>query len=204
MIDTRESGSGIELNLSSGFTVFVKPLPPYYIDVIEEILPLPEFPTRKIVLAAGDIAEWPYEPTDEAASPDHEDYTLYAKWKSVKIQRESILQKRDKARKDFLLSNCVRVVTGPVKYESDDWVNRVEAAFENYTVPEHEGKRLLIFLKTQVIATPEELEVIINYALSPEVTVQGIINALQGFRDKVEKQKSARHYKKQIRRNGGL
>lgn len=184
------------LNLVSGFHIRVKPLPPYYVDLIEDVLPLPEFPTRKLVLAAGDVAEWPYEPKDEAADPGHEDYSLYMKWKSVERERESITKKRDKARKDFLISNCVVVDDGPIDFQGDDWVNKVEAAFEDYEVPAHYGKRLLVFLKTQVISTPDELELILGFALQQEATMQGIVHALQGFQHKVEEARSFNGHKK--------
>ena len=198
------SGSGVALALSSGFHIQVKPLPPYYIDLIEDVLPLPEFPTRKLVLAAGDVAEWPYEPKEEVADPSHEDYSLYMKWKSVEREREAILKKRDKARKDFLISNCVTIVDGPVEFNDDLWVNKVEAAFEDYEVPTHHGKRLLVFLKTQVISTPEELELILGFALQQEATMQGIVHALQGFQHKVEERKSSDGHKRSQTRKSGL
>jgi hypothetical protein len=195
-VTDENSGSGVVLNLVSGFHIRVKPLPPYYVDLIEDVLPLPEFPTRKLVLAAGDVAEWPYEPKDEAADPGHEDYSLYMKWKSVERERESITKKRDKARKDFLISNCVVVDDGPIDFQGDDWVNKVEAAFEDYEVPAHYGKRLLVFLKTQVISTPDELELILGFALQQEATMQGIVHALQGFQHKVEEARSFNGHKK--------
>lgn len=178
--------SGHRLTLVSGFTVDVHPLPPYYKDLIEEQYPLPDYPMRKISLAAGDVIDWPYDPPEQMPVEGSEDYDLYLRWKSVHAQREFVEEKRVKAKTDYLLATCVEIVDGPELVESQTWVSKVEAAFPDYKVPEHPGKRLLIFLKTQVITSPQELELLISLALSPEVTMQGIVRALQGFQDILE------------------
>ncbi len=152
------------------------------------------------MLAAGDVADWPYEPTKEAEDPGHEDHQLYLKWKSIERERELTNIKRDRARKDFLLSTCVDVLDGPIEFESEDWMDKVEAAFEDYVVPEHYGKRLLVFLKTQVITTPEEFEMILGYSLSQEVSMQGIIRALQGFQHSVEKERPDKRHRRTSKR----
>lgn len=187
MTDTKTEPHGIKLPLSSGFIVFVKPLPPYYKDIINETLPMPEYPSRKIVLSAGDIIDWPYEPPDEPLEAGHEDYELYISWKSIDEKRERIVKLRKKARMDFLLVNCVNVLEGPIQLEDDEWVKRIEASFSDgdYSVPEHWGKRYLIFIKSQVITTTVEMETILQYSLSPEVSMQGILNALHGFRSEM-------------------
>lgn len=178
---------GIKLPLSSGFIVFVKPLPPYYKDIINETLLMPEYPCRKIDLAAGDVIDWPYEPPEEPLEAGHEDYELYISWKSIDEERKRVEVSRKKARMDFLLVNCVNVLDGPVKFEDDEWIKRVEASFSDgdYAMPEHWGKRYLVFIKSQVITTMVEMETILQYALSPEVSMQGIINALRGFRSEM-------------------
>jgi len=184
----RKSGSGvgnrpvgIDVSLDSGFVVRVHPLPPYYKDLIEEQFPLPDYPTRSIVLASGDTVPWPYKPPQEEVGSESEDYDLYVKWKYANDVRSLVTEQREKARINFLLANCVQVISGPIRVESEEWKLRVEAAFPDYHVPEHRGKLLLVFLQTQVITSTQELENIIQLALSSEVSVQGIMRALQGF-----------------------
>lgn len=178
----RES-AGHEIDLQSGFTVRVKPLPPYYKDLINDNFPLRDYPTRKIRLAAGDVVDWPYKPSEEEPSKDDEDYDLWITWHAVDRDREDTEKQRTRARNDFLLANCVEVLEGPVDFEDDEWVYKVEAAFQeqNYTVPEHPGARLLVFLKTQVITDPTEFEVLVQLSIAPEVRMQGVLNALRGF-----------------------
>jgi hypothetical protein len=178
---------GVRLDLSSGFTVSIKPLPPYYKELIDEVMPLPEYPTRKISLAAGDVIDWQYDPPAEALLETHPDYNLYVKWKSVDAERQKVEERRKRARQDFLIANCVKVVTGPLKLWDNDWAHAVEAAFPGYTVPTHPGKRMLVFLKTQVILSVQEMEMIIEVCTSPEASMQGIINALRGFQDNMAK-----------------
>lgn len=175
-------------NLSSGYTINVKPLPPYYKDLVDDRFPLLEYPQRKIVLKSGDVINWPYSPSDDEPMPDEDDpdYGLYMSWKSVDIENLAIMAKRKRAKMDFLLANCVEIVSGPESIEDEQWTYRVEAAFDGYEVPEHPGKRLVVFIKTQVILESHEMEMVLNLCTSPEATMQGIMNALRGFRDNME------------------
>ena len=176
----------VRMDTHSGFVIEIKPLPPYYLDVIEEVLIMPSYPARIITLASGDQIPWDYKPEEGIElEPGDDDYDLWAKWMAVDKARGDVSKARELAKRNFLLSNCVRVITGPVHVKNQDWVDKVEAAFPDYTMPEHPGKRLLIFLKTQVISSPEEMEIIIYNAVSREVTMQGIMSALQGFQHKV-------------------
>lgn len=177
---------GQELSLSSGYTVFIRPLPPYYKDLIEQQLPMPEYPNRKIKLFAGDEVDWPYEPPKEDISKDHEDYELFVKWHQVDRMRKEVEKIRSVVRVDYLLSMCVDVVDGQYTVEDVEWAERLEAAFDNFKVPEHKGKRYLYFLKHIVITNSDEFSMIISLSTSPEVTMQGIINALRGFQHQVE------------------
>ena len=173
---------GIRLTLSSGFTVLVKPLPPYYLDFIDDQFPYAKYPQRKLKLAAGDILEIEYLlPDSVPAHSNVEEYELYINYKAVEVKNVEITKMRERARIDFLLSNCVTVEDGPVKFEDKDWALKVEAAFPNYKVPEHPGKRMLAFLKSNVILQAEERSAIIETSCFQEVNLQGIIDALQGF-----------------------
>ena len=173
---------GIRLTLSSGFTVLVKPLPPYYLDFIEEQFPLKKYPTRKMKLIAGDIIDIEYLiPNSVPEASNVEEYELYISYKNAEAKNDEIEVLREKARTDFLLSNCVVIESGPIELSSEDWVNRVEAAFPNYKVSTHPGKRLLAFLKSNVIVDAKERSAIIESACYQEVNLQGIIDALLGF-----------------------
>lgn len=167
--------------MKSGFVVRVKALPPYYKDLLDDTIPLPEYPTRTIILAAGDEIEWPYEPKEEHFDPDHEDYELYVRWKAVDEERNQLTELRKKARRDFLLSNCVDVVEGPYDLDDVEWVQRVEAAFEDWSVPTHPGRKYLIFLLTQVITDAEDMELVMKLSTAAEVSMQGVLNALRSF-----------------------
>jgi hypothetical protein len=167
--------------MKSGFTVRVKSLPPYYKDLIDDTIPLPEYPTRTITLAAGDEVEWPYEPKEEHFEPDHEDYELYVRWKAVDEDIEKLTKLRKTSRRNFLLSNCVDVVDGPYDLDDVEWVQRVEATFEDWSVPTHPGRKYLIFLMTQVITNAEDMEMVIQLSTAAEVSMQGVLNALRSF-----------------------
>ena len=181
----------VRFELSSGFTVSVKPLPPYYLDFVEDKLPLEKFPMRKLNLASGESFDIDYIPPDKIPeSSSTEEYELYLAFKSVEKKNAEIIRKRERLRSDFLLSNCVVVESGPVKFEDKDWVYRLEASLPDYKVPEHPGQRLLAFLKSNVITTIKEREIIVEVACFPEVNLQGIVDALQGFRNKVGREAS--------------
>lgn len=182
---------GIELPLSSGFTVLVKPLPPYYLDFIDDEIPLLKFPVRKLKLVSGDTVDLEYMPPD-AVPPENnvEEYELYVKYMVIHKKNAELQKLRDRARSDFLLSNCVSIVSGPVDYEDTAWVVKLEASFKDYKVPSHAGKRMLAFLKSNVITSTTEKETIVSTACFQEVNLQGIIDALRGFQSSMEQQAS--------------
>jgi hypothetical protein len=168
--------------LSSGFTISVKPLSPYYMDFIEDVFKFPEYPKRKIKLTSGDIIDYEYIPPEIPPTDAGEDLDLYLKYKVVESNISKIEVYRKRAKMDFLLSTCVTIEDGPIDYASKDWEYRLEAAFPNYTIPTHEGKRRLAFLKGIAITSTTEMELVIQRCLHQEVDMQSIINALQGFR----------------------
>jgi hypothetical protein len=170
----KETLNSATIELKSGFTVRITPLPPYYKDLIDDTIPLPDYPTRTITLAAGDEIDWPYEPKEEH-------FELYVRWKAVDIEREELAKLRNRARSDFLLSNCVSVVDGPYDVDDIEWAQKVEAAFEDWRVPTHPGRRYLIFLRTQVLTDTEDLELVIRLSTAAEVTYQGVLHALRTF-----------------------
>ena len=172
----------ITKKLSSGYTVRIKPLPPYYAELIENQLQMPDYPVRHLELASGDIVDVPYNGADKVVKIGDEDYELQMKWNAVEKQRYEIKMRRNVARVNYLLAVCVDVIAADVscKYDSD-WVTSLEAAFDNFKVPKHAGKRKLLYLKHVVITTVEEMTDVINLCVSREVSTQGIENALHGF-----------------------
>jgi hypothetical protein len=199
MMDTNPNPNGyrnpveVRLETSSGFVLYIRPLPPYYLDVVKEQLPMPDYPKRVIKLASGDKIPWDYTPEEGAElDPSHDDYELWMKWKVVDTQRLQVAQDREIARRKFLLSNCVRVESGPYTVDDDDWVYKVEAAFKDYTIPTHPGKRMLMFLITQVITSSQEMEVIVSSAVHKEVSMQSIVDALQRFQHNLEETSNIR------------
>ena len=172
------------LSLSSGYTVSVQPLPPYYVDFIEDELPYFDYPKRKLQLAAGDVVGIEYTPPEASPNVDNvEEFELYARWQSAKQANIKIDKLRERVRRDFLLSTCVMIIDGPLDVNSDVWVLQVEASFKDYKVPVHFGKRILAFLKSQVIRSDKDYKDIINSAMFPEVSMQGVEDSLRGFQN---------------------
>ena len=177
--------------LPSGFTISITPLPPYYADIIEDMYPEREYPSRMIKLHAGDIYKEPYELPDE--EPDHEDeeyYGLWLLWHEVDEYNEDIKKKKLRSKRDLLLSLCVNILDGPIDIDDEEWVERIEAPFveegkEKGVVLKHEGQKLLLFLKYVVITDMESHKLIMNDAMFPEVSMQGVSHALHKFRDNV-------------------
>ena len=183
---------GIKMVMSSGFTILVKPLPPYYLDFIDEQIPLQELPKRKLHLASGDVIEIEYLPPEAVPDSENvEEYELYLEYKATIDKNLELDKKRERARSDFLLSNCVYIESGPIDFNSQDWVTRLEASFQNYSVPQHPGKRLLAFLKSNVILHTEERSAIVETACFQEVNLQGIIDALCGFQLEMERKEAS-------------
>lgn len=168
--------------LSSGFTISVKPLPPYYMDIIEDAIPLLDYPLRTVRLMAGDVDHWPYKPpSDLPDESDTEEYELYMRWCAADIGNEDRQRKRKRAKRDLLLSLCVTIDDGPSSVDDQDWVHRVEGAFEDFKVPTHVGQRRLVFLKSQVILEISEFEMIAGLATYAEISMQGVSSAMEGF-----------------------
>lgn len=181
----------ITRTLPSGFTVSTTPVPPYYADIIEDLYPVRKFPTRKVVLLAGDIYDEPYDPPDE--EPDHEDleqYGLWLKWHEVEEYNEDLKKRKLRLKRDLLLSMCVNILDGPIDIDDSEWIERLEAPFveegkERSVILNHQGQKRLLFLKYIVITDLESLELILNDAVFKEVNMQGISHALHNFRGEV-------------------
>jgi hypothetical protein len=189
---------GVKIPLSSGFVVLVKPLPPYYLDFIDQELPLKPYPKRKLRLASGSTIDVDYQPPDELPkAEDKEEYELYLTYRIALQDNVKLTEQRNVIRVDFLVANCVEIISGPIEFDSIDWVNRLEAAFPDYKVPTHAGKRMLAFMKSNVILLPEERNAIVKIACFQEVNLQGIIDALQGFQSNMERPTFVQHNIKQ-------
>lgn len=186
--------TGMTFELSSGFEVFVTPLPPYYKDIIFDRFPLRDYPKYMFETLAGDKVPWPYKPPEEMPDPDEDQqgWELYMQWHAVDEFNKDQEKRRERAKIDFLIANCVTIRDGPYDIEDTEWMDRVEAAFPGMTVPEHAGECMLLFLKTQVITTVDEAELIMESCTSPEVSAQGIRIALENFRRNMERQESER------------
>lgn len=179
----------IERTLSSGFKIAITPLPPYYADIIEDLYPLLDYPAREIKLMAGDIFREPYEPGEIAPDPleDEEGYGLWLRWHEVDEYNEITKKKRVRAKRDLLFSLCVNILDGPVDIKDKEWLERLEAPFvedkiQNDVVLAHAGQKRLLFLKYVVITDKEAHDLVINDAMFPEVSLEGIGHALSGFR----------------------
>lgn len=163
----------------------MKPLPPYYMDIVEMVYPLLDKPKREITLLAGDKYYEKYEMPDEPPDISDADYELYVKTKYVEERNEEIKEMRKRARRDLLLSTCIEILDGPEKPEDEQWVQELEAPFQDmdFQMAEHEGFRRLMFIKMRVLTDTQDASNVQAAALYEEVSEQGITSALQGFRN---------------------
>jgi hypothetical protein len=173
------------LDLTSGFTIKVKPLPPYYNDFIEDALPLKPLPTRKLTLLAGDPVEVEYIKPD-TFPPDPAEQELYLLYTLATDENKKLEAKRQKSKRDYLIVNCIEIVDGPYKVTDQEWVTTLESSLPGYKVPAELGMRFVVFVKTQVITTQVELDEIFTASMYPEVNIQGILAALSHFPDRIQ------------------
>jgi hypothetical protein len=180
------SGLFAEINLSSGFVVRVRALPPYYKDFIEDALPYIPIPKRTLHLLAGDVTTVEYI-VPETFPEEPEELELYLQYKTALEKNKEIDIQRGKARMNFLLVNCVEVVSGPTTIDDPTWISKLEMSLPNYKVPTDQGLRYVAFVKSQVITSQPEMEAILNAALYTEVDMQGVIAALHHFQDTISR-----------------
>lgn len=171
--------------LRSGFTIGVKPLPPYYMDLLDMAYPLLDMPKRRVHLLAGDTYEYKYDMPEEPPGEGDEDYDIYMQAKYVLERNEELRQVRQSARRDMLLSNCVEILEGHEEYTDEAWVQEVEAfaAADDFHLPNHPGLRRLLFIKMRVLTDTKDAQQVVGAALYEEVSEQGIYSALRGFQD---------------------
>lgn len=148
------------------------------------VLPHPPLPKRRVVLAAGDVAEYDYVMPDVEPPSGDEDYPLYIKTVAAKQSRTDIDKQRHVARTDFLLSMCVNVKDGPISITDESWVQSLEAAFVDYgyRLSKHPGARKLAFIKYVVITSKEDRDWILESATYAEVSMPGIASAMIGYK----------------------
>jgi len=191
------SGVSSILQLSSGFTIEVRPLPPYYLDFMDDALPYLDPVKREIVLAAGDIHTINYTvPETPPDVSDAEEYALYVKHIEIAQKNQEILTIRDRSRRDYLLVSCVEVKEGPVDINDNEWLERLLTSMPEIEPPATPQKRKLMFLKAVVIGSQSDYAAIIQASLFQEVNMQGVTSALRGFRSQVVEQKHRRRHGK--------
>lgn len=173
--------SGTRLKLPSGFTVTVRMLGPYALDPLADMFKDPGPVKRKVTLLAGDIEYWPYTFPEKVPDKDNdpEEYELYMRYINRNMERQELREKFARARRDFLLLNCVTVDDGPISIEDDGWLDDLLAA--GIPAPESDGERKLLFLKTQVIRTTAGYEDIIRNALAQEVSMEDVLHAMDNL-----------------------
>ena len=173
----------IEYTTTSGFDLDITPFPPYYVDLIEDVYPVREYPKRIIELLAGDVVTEEYEPSEDKPDEDDEDYHLWLKWYEVEDYNNKLEPVRIRVRRDMLLSLCVTIKDGPEDVSDSAWIERIEIPFGgDYHVSDEPGQRLLTFIKYVVLTHSEDTDSVLEQAMFPEVTLQGVGRALQGFR----------------------
>lgn len=175
---------GTPFTLVSGFSIVAKPLPPYYNDFIEDALPLVPLPKRILHLKAGDTIEVEYiEPKEFPEEPEEQE--LYLRYKTAVKENEVIEKQRGRTKINFLLTNCIEIVSGPIEESDMAWKNKIQQSLPNYTLPTDVGMLHVAFIKSQVITTQTELDAVLTACFYPEVNIQGIVNALSHFQDKI-------------------
>ena len=173
----------IQYKTKSGFSLEITPLPPYYLDIVEDLHPLLDYPAREINLLAGDVVEEPYDPPEEKPDSDHDDYGLWLRWHEVDKHNKAVEKKRIRAKRDLLMSVCIKILDGPIDVDDESWMIDLEAPFIDieFKVPKHVGERKLMFLKYHVIRSIEEAQEITQITMFKEVSMEGVSRALKGF-----------------------
>lgn len=166
---------------SNGYEIEIKRLCPYYLDFLDEVLPYIDLPKRKIRLISGDVIEVDYKFPDEEPDELDEDYDLYYLYLSTVQRNDAIRQDRDILREDFLLLQCINVISGPTSYEDKEWKEELRASI-GFEVPTDPYKQKLYHLKYCVIQADEK-EHILNYCLYKEVSMAQISKAMDTFQD---------------------
>lgn len=175
------------MNLQSGFVIELERLTPYYLDYLDLAYPFRDYPMRDVTLTAGDTYQIPYEPDEDALyDASHPDYALYIRYKATEAYNAKLEQIRQRVRVDFLLSTCVRIVSGPYDMHDAEWKSRMEGAFQDngWRLPTHEGELRLLFIKS-IIRTEAERAAILHQCLYEEVSEQNMYHALNMFQSQV-------------------
>jgi hypothetical protein len=182
MIDNNLHGT--QFTLVSGFSIIAKPLPPYYNDFIEDALPLIPLPKRTLHLKAGDSIDVEYlEPAEFPSDTDEQE--LYLRYKTAVSDNITIESQRKRAKMNYLINTCIEIVSGPIEESDMAWKNKIQQSLPNYVLPTDPGLLHVAFVKSQVITTQLELDSVLSACFYPEVNIQGIVNALSHFQDKI-------------------
>ena len=182
------------LVIPSGFKIQVTRAGPYLYEVLnaDDSLKDPgpytiQIHLMKEVNPPGIIVDHIYEPPRDDAGdiycPDEGEhpqaYAYFQAWRLHEIKRQERLVALAFRRKDLALLNCVKVISGPMCADEDDWI---EPLSEFVDIPESRSGLYLLFLKTQVISTETIRDVIMFLWTVEEVTVEGLKSAFDQFR----------------------
>lgn len=175
--------------LDSGYTVDIKLTGPFAYDHITQRHPLPPAPVRKIKLAGGVVEDWPYNcPDSEPEEP--EEKSLYNQFKMWERRCFDITRIRQRARAHYFMNEHITVVSGPGGKWLWKGVNFVKWICRMWGCTAPDNAAYLHFLKTQVIASNKDWEMIQKNAIAQEVTMEGLLDAADRFRDAVGRQQT--------------
>jgi len=179
---TEETKMASRYSLSSGFVVEVGTLGPHALWPIEQKYKDPGPWTYQVETKIEGIVEFIYDPPNESPDKekDPEGWELYQCWRSHEAKRQAIREQYVQARTLFMLLNCVTVIDGPCTVDDTEWYKRIEHMVSE---PKTHSERRLLFFLTQVFAiSSNEFQLITQRAVAPEVTIEGVLEALEGFR----------------------
>lgn len=182
----------VTMRLPSEYVVCVKRVGPYAFDPIYDREDLQDPGPMKITIKLmeklrppGVEQEIVYGPPDEM--PDKEEHPqawiYYQQWLEHRVKRHDVAVRLTRARMEMVLVLAVNVQEGPIMVDSDEWLKPLLGLVDE---PQTYGKRLLLFLKTQVVRTPLTADIIREIAIIKEVTIQGIKQALDKIRGQME------------------
>jgi len=191
---TKYDAGSITLMIPSGYTIRVKRLGPYAFDPLYDRKDLHDPGPMKITVKLMEKIKPPgveqiiiYAPPDEI--PDLEEHPqawlYYQQWMLHEQNRREIGLNFMRARMEFLLALAVDVLDGPNVVEDDAWFRPLSTLIEP---PEDYGNRYMLFLKTQVIRSNLTAELIREFSVIKEVTMEGIKNALRKIRSVMERE----------------
>jgi len=175
-----EKNSDIFVN-SRGMKIKLRPLPPYLVQIATESIVRPEIPTYSIKTESGDIETHQHDEKSISQSNDEEKL----KWAEYIEETKKVNVKISTLMIDIVLMEGI-----DAQIENEQrWIKRQQLM--GITVPEDPEEKLLMYKKTCIISTPEDIAEITRKVMSlTGVSTEDIEKLKDSFPSDTESQSS--------------